>query len=192
MPFWEHTREVKKMKPWYLLLCILILTLVMCTPSSAEVNATPKAVVLDLSMNGDLVHVIGSHVVYNYPPDNRATKKIVIRMMDAKGVLLAEQGIEDPRIVYLEEGVAIRDQVNFSVIVPFRSDMATINLYNGTSNALMLSADVSGGVNTFCKEHGNDPDCAVSGSSPVLVAVIVVIVVLLAGAGWYLMRKKKA
>jgi len=70
--------------------------------------------------------------------------------------------------------------------------MATISLYNGTSDALMLSADVSGSVNAFCKEHGNDPDCAVSGSSLVPVVAIVVVVVLLAGAGWYLMRKKKA
>ena len=72
------------MKPWYLLLCILMLPLVVCLPVSAEANATPKAVVLDLSMNGDVVNLIGSHVVNNYPPDNRATKKIVIRMLDAK------------------------------------------------------------------------------------------------------------
>jgi hypothetical protein len=179
------------MKPRYLLLCILMLALIVCLPASAEGNATPKAVVLDLSMNGDVVNLIGSHVVNNYPPDNRATKKIVIRMLDAQGTLLAEQGVEDPRIAYLEEGVAIREKVNFSVIVPFRGDMATIGLYNGSTNALMLSADVSGSVNGYCKQNGSDPDCAAAGISPVLAGGIVLVLLLLAGGGWFLMKRQK-
>jgi len=179
------------MKPCTLLLCILIIAL--CTPSSAEENAMPKAVVLDLSMTGDVVHVIGSHVENNYPPDNRATEKIKIRMLDQKGTLLLEQGIDDPRIAYVEEGIVIRDSVNFSVIVPFRKDLATIRLVNGATGAGMLSYDVSGIVNGYCKEHGSDPDCAAAGLPPLLpAALIIVIVLLLAGAGWYLLRKKRA
>ena len=166
--------------------------LVLCPPAMAAGNATPKAVVLDLSINNDVVHVVGSRVVNNYPPDNRATKKIVIRMLDAKGTLLKEQGIEDPRIVYLEEGVTLRDNVNFSVIVAFRSDLAIISLINGTSGAEMVSADVSGTVKGYCTSHSNDQDCATApGSSGLaLIAVIAVIVVLLAGAGWFLLKKK--
>ena len=180
------------MKLTCLLIGILVLALVLCTPAMAAGNATPKAVVLDLSINNDVVHVVGSRVVNNYPPDNRATKKIVIRMLDAKGTLLKEQGIEDPRIVYLEEGVALRDNVNFSVIVAFRNDLATISLINGTSGAEMVSADVSGTVKGYCTSHSNDPDCAAApgDSNLALIAVIAVIVVLLAGAGWIFLKKK--
>jgi len=180
------------MKQTCLLIGILVLALVLCPPAMAAGNATPKAVVLDLSINNDVVQVIGSRVVNNYPPDNRATKKIVIRMLDAKGTLLKEQGIDDPRIVYLEEGVAMRDNVNFSVIVAFRSDLATISLLNGTTGAGMVSADVSGTVKGYCTSHSNDPDCAAApgGSDITLIAAIVAIVVLLAGAGWVLLKKK--
>lgn len=180
------------MKLTCLLIGILVLALVLCPPAMAAGNATPKAVVLDLSINNDVVHVIGSRVVNNYPPDNRATKKIVVRMLDAKGTLLKEQGIEDPRIVYLEEGVVMRDNVNFSVIVAFRSDLATIRLLNGTTGAEMVSADVSGSVKGYCTSQTNDPDCAAApgGSDLTLIAVIAVIVVLLAGAGWFFLKKK--
>ena len=134
--------------------------------------------------------MIGSRVVNNYPPDNRASRDIVIRMLDKKGSLLAEQGIDDPRVVYLEEGAALADKVNFSVIVAFRTDLATIRLLNGTSGAEMVSADVSGTVNGYCKAHGSDPDCVVPGPDLTLIVVVAVIVVLLAVAGWYLLKKK--
>ncbi len=181
------------MKPWYLMPCILMLALVFCMPCAAGENVTPKAVVLDLSLSGDTVHVVGPRVVYNYPPDNRATETIVIRMLDGRGTLLGEQGIDDPRIAYVEEGIVIRDSVNFSVIVPFQRDLATISLVNGTTGAGMIAADVSGSVNGFCKEHTGDPDCAAAaGTSPPLpVAPVAVIVAVLAGTAWYLLEKKE-
>lgn len=181
------------MKPFTLLVCILVLFTALCTPLSAKEDAVPKAVVLDLSMRGGAVHVTGSYVVNNYPPDNRATDKIKIRMLDQKGALLLEQGIDDPRVAYVDEGVVIRDNVNFSVIVPFDKDLATIRLVNGSTGAEMLSYDVSGSVNGYCREHGSDPDCAAFGLQPLMpAALIIVVVLLLAGAGWFLLRKKGA
>ena len=180
------------MKISYLIFGIMVLVLCICPPALAAGNATPRAVVLDLSFNNGVVEVIGSRVVNNYPPDNRASRDIVIRMLDKKGSLLAEQGIDDPRVVYLEEGAALADKVNFSVIVAFRTDLATIRLLNGTSGAEMVSADVSGTVNGYCKAHGSDPDCVVPGPDLTLIIVVAVIVVLLAVAGWYLLKKKGA
>ena len=178
------------MKISYLVFGIMVLVLCIYPPASAAENATPKAVVLDLSIDNGVVNVIGSRVVTNYPPDNRASRDIVIRMLDKQGTLLAEQGIEDPRVIYLEEGAALADPVSFSVIVRYRSDLATIRLLNGTSGAEMVSADVSGTVNGWCKVHGSDPDCVVPGPDLILIAVIAVIVVLLAGAGWFFLKKK--
>jgi hypothetical protein len=180
------------MKISYLLLgmLVLVLCICICPPAVAAGNATPKAVVLDLSFNNGAIDVIGSRVVNNYPPDNRASNDIVIRLLDKKGTLLAEQGIDDPRVVYLEEGAALADKVNFSVIVAYRSDLATIRLLNGTSGAEMVSADVSGTVNGYCKAHGSAPDCAAPGPDLTLIAVVAVIIVLLVAAGWFLMKKK--
>jgi hypothetical protein len=178
------------MKISYLIFGIMVLVLCICPPALAAGNATPRAVVLDLSFNNGVVEVIGSRVVNNYPPDNRASRDIVIRMLDKKGSLLAEQGIDDPRVVYLEEGAVLADKVNFSVIVAFRTDLATIRLLNGTSGAEMVSANVSGTVNGYCKAHGSDPDCVVPGPDLTLIVVVAVIVVLLAVAGWYLLKKK--
>jgi hypothetical protein len=179
------------MKPVNLALCILLLAL-LSVPCSAQESTTPKAVVLDLAITGGTTEVIGNRVVNNYPPDNRASRAIVIRMLDGKGTLLLEQGIDDPRIVYLEEGAAVLDTVKFSVIVPFRRDLATIRLLNGTSGAEMVSADVSGTVNGYCKVHGDDPDCATAGISPVLMGAGVILLLVFACAGWLLFRKKGA
>jgi hypothetical protein len=190
MPSSGHTREVKKMKISYLVFGILVLVLCMYPPVSAAENTTPKAVVLDLSFHNGVVEVIGSRVVNNYPPDNRASRAIVLRMLDKDESLLAEQGIEDPRVIYLEEGAALADTVNFSVIVAFRKDLATVRLLNGTSGAELISADVSGTVNGWCRAHGNDPDCAAPGPDLTLIAGGAVAVILLAVIGWYLMRKK--
>ncbi len=177
------------MKSVFLILCILITAIPVFVPAAAAENATPKAVVLDLSFHNGVIDVIGSRIVNNYPPDNRASREILIRMLDAEGALLAEQGIGDPRVAYLEEGAVIRESVNFSVIVPFRKDLATISLVHGESGAMMLSADVSGSVKNYCSGHGSDPDCA-AGTSPLLFGGIGIGVLLLAGAGYYLFRKK--
>jgi len=178
------------MKISYLIFGILVLVLCICPPAVAAENATPKAVVLDLSLDNGVVNVIGSRVVTNYPPDNRASGDIIIRMLDKQGSLLAEQGIEDPRVIYLEEGAALADKVDFSVIVRYRSDLATIRLLNGTSGAEMVSADVSGTVSGYCKAHGSDPDCVVPGPDLSLIATGAVIIILLVAAGWFLMKKK--
>jgi hypothetical protein len=178
------------MKMSYLVFGILVLALCLCPPVSAAENPGPKSVVLDLSFHNGVVDVIGSRVVNNYPPDNRASRAIVFRMLDQKGSLLGEQGIEDPRVIYLEEGAALADTGNFSVIVAFRSDLATIRLFNGTSGAEMVSADVSGAVNGWCRTHGNDPDCATPGPGLTLIVGGVVVLILLAVAGWFILRKK--
>jgi LPXTG-motif cell wall-anchored protein len=180
------------MKTYYLIFGIMVLVLCICPLASAAENATPKAVVLDLAFNNGVVDVIGSRVVNNYPPDNRASRDIVIRMLDKKGSLLAEQGIVDPRVIYLEEGAVLADKVNFSVIVAFHRELATIRLLNGTSGTEMVSADVSGTVNGYCNVHGSDPDCMVPGPDLTLIAGGIVIIVLLAGAGWYFLKKKRA
>jgi hypothetical protein len=180
------------MKISYLIFGILVLVLCICPPAPAAENATPKAVVLDLSLDNGVVNVIGSRVVNNYPPDNRASRDIVIRMLDKEDILLAEQGIEDPRVIYLEDGAALAGKVNFSVIVAFRSDLAKIRLINGTSSAEMITADVSGTVNGWCRAHGSDPACVVPGPGLTLIAVVAVIIVLLVAVGWYFLKKKGA
>jgi hypothetical protein len=180
------------MKISYLVIGILVFVLCICPPAIAAGSAAPKAVVLDLSFNNGVVDVIGSRVVNNYPPDNRASRAIVIRMLDRQDTLLAEQGIEDPRVIYLEEGAALANQVNFSVIVAFRSDLAKIRLINGTSNTEMLTADVSGTVNGWCKAHGSDPDCVAPGPGLSLIAGVAVIILLLAVAGWFFLKKGRS
>jgi hypothetical protein len=174
----------------YLVIGFMVFVLCICPPASAAANATPTAVVLDLSIDNGVVNVIGSRVVNNYPPDNRASRAIVIRMLDKQDNLLAEQGIDDPRVIYLEEGAALAGKVNFSVIVAFRRDLAKIRLINGTNGEEMITADVSGTVNGWCKTHGSDPDCVVPGPGFTLIALVAIIIVLLAVAGWYFLKKK--
>ena len=98
----------------------------------------------------------------------------------------------DPRVIYLEDGAALAGKVNFSVIVAFRRDLAKIRLINGTSSAEMITADVSGAVNGWCRVHGSDPDCVVPGPDLTFLVIAAVIIVLLAVASWYLLKKKGA
>lgn len=179
------------MKNSCLLLGILVLILCICPAIPAAENATPKAVVLDLSVDNGVVNIIGSRVVNNYPPDNRASRDIVIRMLDKNDVLLAEQGIGDPRVIYLEEGAALARQVNFSVIVAFRRDLAKIRLINGTSSEELITADISATVNGWCRSNGSDPDCAVPGPGLALITVVAVVILLLAAAGWFFLKRKE-
>lgn len=146
------------MKSYFRIIGIMLFLCILLQPCMAE-SSTTKAVVVDLSFHNGNVTMIQSRVLYNYPPDNIAHKNILIQLKDGQGTVLDEKGIDDPRIAYLEDGVTYLNDVNFSVIVPYKKDLAKIDLYNGTSQEQLISVDTKDTIRVFCNDNRADPDC---------------------------------
>ncbi len=90
----------------------------------------------------------------------------------------------------LEEGAVLTRQVNLSVIVGFRRDLAKIRLINGPRSEELITADIPATVNDWCRSNGSDPDCAVPGPGLALMTVVAVVILLLAVAGWFFLKRK--
>jgi len=144
-----------------IVLLLIIVGLFVLQPLAAQpagqANLT-KAVIVDLNIKNGNITYLGSHVVYGYPPDNIANVDFNVDLMKNGGTI-ASLGIEDPRILYSEEGAIIEDDVNFSIIVPFHEELQTVRVRSGTTNETMVSVDVKKPITDFCSQHRDDPEC---------------------------------
>lgn len=145
---------------------VLLGILAIIPSTNAQGEDTTKAIIMDFNIKDGKITYLGSRVVYNYPPENIAHKDFNIKIFSTVGELIKELGIEDPRIVYHEEGAAIEDDVNFSVIVPFYPESKKVEIYNGTTNELMISVDISRIISDFCNEHPEDQQCKKGETTP--------------------------
>ncbi|MFH0884259.1 MAG: hypothetical protein V1861_00950 [Candidatus Micrarchaeota archaeon] len=128
----------------------------------AQVPAdTTKAVIAHMNIKDDIVTVLGTDIVYNYPPEHVVEYPFIkVKVLAADGSVADEYGILDPRLGLAEEGAITLDDVNFTLVLPFYTNMKTLELRDYESNALMGSMDLSEQIDTFCSENSYaDPDC---------------------------------
>lgn len=172
-----------------LLCCIVIACLI--TPVIAqgtEKGDITKAVIIHYNIQGDALTVLDTRVFYGSPPNIFAHNALTVKILGRNNTALKQLGVDDPRILYYDGGADVLNNVNFSIIVPFYSTMESVDVYNGTSGALMAHADMKSAVAGFCNAHRDDSECAgISGPFPLWTIIIVVLVLLvIVGAVSYL------
>lgn len=152
-----------------ILLCIVACCVLLsgcAVAENAQSGEYTKAVVIELNIKGGIITERGSHVVYGFPPDNIANIDFRVELEGEDASVLKTLGIEDPRILYYDDSAELVDDVDFSIIVPFYEDLKRVNVYEGTTNKLMISVDVVPAIDEFCSAHPNDPECAPAGPTP--------------------------
>jgi hypothetical protein len=116
--------------------------------------------------------------------------------LSSSGTHQKDAWIDDPRvnrIVRITEGepsAVVRDDVDFSVTLPFSDDTAKVSVYdrNGT---LLLATDLGRAKAEFCSAHAGDERCGGSAAVPGGIGLLFVVAVIGAGAYLVLKRKKK-
>ena len=174
-------------------LFVLALAVSLCLPvMAAPVNDTAKAVIVSFRYQDGTVTPVNSRVIYGYPPDNIANRDFFAAMVGKNDAVLGSYGIEDPRVMYTEDGAVMENDVTFSVIMPFSAGGQRVDLYDGATSAKLASADITGAYSAFCAVNGDDPDCG--GGSPLLLygAAAVVCIIIIGTAYLFLKRKKPA
>jgi hypothetical protein len=128
----------------------------------AEVPSdTTKAVIVYMNIKDDVVTVLGTDIVYNYPPEHFVEYPFIkVKVLAANGSVADEYGIIDPRLGLAEDGAVSLDDVDFTLVLPFYANMKTVELRDYENDTLMGSVDFSGQIDAFCSENSYaDPDC---------------------------------
>ncbi len=178
-----------------LLYGVLIACLIAPVHAQAQEPQTEtKIVIIHYTISGDVLRVINSRIIYGYPPNNLGHDELTVKILSSDNASLRQLGVDDPRILYYDGGAKVLESVNFSIIVPFYPSMGSVDVYNGTSGALMSHAEMTGTVSAFCNDHRGDKDCAgVSGSFPPwgVIAGIVGILAVAGAAGFMYFRRQQ-
>lgn len=149
-------------------LIIVVMSLMLaCFPpvTAAETRDMTKAIHVNYQYKDGKITTLSSRVVYGYPPNNIGGTDILVDLKGTTNNLLGSYGIEDPRILYHEEGADILEEVTFSVLVPFDTRASTVTLQDGQTGAVLATTDVSPAVSSFCAMNPNDPQCG-GGTKP--------------------------
>jgi len=108
-----------------------------------------KAIILHLNINNDQVILLESNVVDDYPPEYiNQWEFFDVKTLSLQGELLAKFGIWDPRSVVVEEEMpedfeTWRDNVNFTLVLPYFHNGGNVVITNSTTDELLLSIDIS-------------------------------------------------
>jgi len=81
----------------------------------------------------------------------------------------------------------VRDDVDFTVILPYKGDTAKVSVYD-KDKKLLSEADLGSAKNAFCMAYPADERCR---GTVAVWAVAVLVVLAVAGAGGYLFLKRK-
>lgn len=170
------------------LIIVTLVVLLVCTPAccAAERTDTTKALLVTYLYKDGKVTTLSSRVVYGYPPNYVAHRDILVDLKGKNGSVLKSFGIQDPRIVYHEEGADLLDEVEFTVLLPFSSDASSVTLSDGDSGTVMVTTDVSSAVSSFCANHPYDPQCAGGGKSTPTPIDIGIVLSAVAAASFFL------
>ncbi|HOT04013.1 MAG TPA: hypothetical protein PK069_07530 [Methanolinea sp.] len=170
---------------------VILVALLVCTPLCCAAGTTDstKAILVTYQYKDGKITTISSRVVYGYPPNNVGGTDIRVDLKGKNGAVLGSFGIDDPRILYHEEGADLQEEVVFTVLLPFSTDASSVSLYESRSGAVMATTDISSAISSFCASHPNDPQCGAAAKPT--QAGIGYGIVLAAGAGATLLMRRR-
>jgi len=143
-----------------LMMVMLVLAVIGSVPVASQHEETAKIFIVNLNYLGETIQYREAMLMYGFPPDNAASRDLLIEVKGTQGKTLGTYGIGDPRILYYEDGAELLDNVGFGVIVPYQRGAEQLNVYNGRTRQLMVSVDLTPSITRFCQEYPKDPDCA--------------------------------
>lgn len=170
--------------------CIMALLCLAVTAAAAQ----PASVVTVFHIKDGSVKTVSSTIVYGGSPNYFVDHgDYIVTTTDAGGAYQKQAWIEDPRVKRLldfpegEPSAVVRDEADFTVILPYKGDTAKVSVYD-RDRKLLAEADLGGAKNAFCMAHPADERCR---GTVAVWAVAVIIVLAVAGAGGYLLLKRK-
>jgi hypothetical protein len=182
---------VMKLLPVILVLA-LAMTLCMPAVSAAPLNDTTKTVIVSFQYRDGTVTPAGSRVIYGHPPDNIGNQDMLADLVGRNNAVIGSYGIEDPRVMYMDTGAVLKNDVKFAVILPFAASGDHVDLFDGQTKQKLATADITGAIAKFCDAHQEDPDCGGGGAPLLLYGAAILLVLVAAGAGACLLTNKKA
>jgi hypothetical protein len=188
----RNTVMVMKFLP---VILVLALAITLCLPavSAAPVNDTTKTVIVSFQYRNGTVTPAGSRVIYGYPPDNIGNRDMLADLVGRNNAVIGSYGIEDPRVMYMDTGAVLKNEVKFAVILPYAASGDHVDLFDGQTKQKLATADITGAIAKFCDAHRDDPECG-GGGPPVLLygAAILLVLVIIGAAAYLLLTNKKA
>jgi len=133
-----------------------------------------RVLLIDLSFNKDNVSKFRISIVRGGKPNRFLDAgEFVINVATAKNNTIERFFIIDPRLfslpehilneseIGMEPGMLFIDNVNFSLTLPFNSNLDHVDIINSTTGETMASIDVAQDLLDFCNSLGfNDSDCS--------------------------------
>ncbi len=154
----------------------------------------PASAVTVFHIRDDRVTVVSSAIVYGGSPNHFLEDgTFIVTTGDTTGVYQEQAWIEDPRVRRIldfaegEPSAMVRDDVDFTVILPFREDTAKVSVFDRERN-LLAEADLSGARNVFCMAHPADERCRGTIGAWGIGALILCVI---AGGVLYLLLKRR-
>jgi hypothetical protein len=191
MMYSASSRKGGPMRTIIVVLPVLLLIGLLCLPAlAASLNDTTKVVIVSFQYRDGTVTPAGARVIYGHPPNYAAHRDYIADMAQKNGNVIGSYGIEDPRVLYSDEGAVLKNEVKFSVFLPYAASGDHVDLFDGQTKQKLATADITGAITKFCDAHQDDPDCSGSGSPLLLYGAVILLVVVVISAGAYLLLKK--
>lgn len=169
----------------------IVAVLCLILPAAAQ---QPGSVVAVFHIREGKVTPVSSTIVYGGSPNPfRESGEFIVATSSAGGSYQNQAWMDDPRVNTLldvvegDPSAVVRDDVEFTVILPFRGDTVKVAVYD-KDRKLLAEADLAGAKNAFCMAHPSDERCR---STVAGWGVGILVIVAITGAGAYVFLKRK-
>jgi hypothetical protein len=129
--------------------------------------ASDKFFALGYNMKEGVMTLLGATLEYGSTPNYFNEKgRFTIRELSSSGGELAKVTISDPREFRFgshenfEQGMMMKDDVNFFAVIPFSSGAETIEIIDNETQEKVHEADIANLAIDFCEKVGySEPEC---------------------------------
>ncbi len=134
--------------------------------SQPGVAGPAKVVILTYNTNKGEISLRRVGIAYNDPPNElREHGALLVEQLSAEDQVLSKVFVADPTAFHIfdhkdgEPGYMMKDNVDFTVIVPFINQSQKIQIVDLSSGQVLHRLGMREPMLRFCKDHQNDPDC---------------------------------
>lgn len=127
-------------------------------------NAWPsnhtKGILLWLHIKGENITQRSAGITEAHPDMGMQYESYRVDALGSNDRVLASFGLWDPRIILGDPESTFTDDIDFPVRFPFYPGLKKVNIYNSTSQKLMISVDLSKLVDGFCSSNAGSYECS--------------------------------